>query len=224
MRNALIFILLVVEIICGTQTVVAQKDELQNQNAVIEQRQKLAKMATKEIEKYICSVVKKEVKRMQKEGWKPLPGTLSLAIQEDELYRRRFESQGNFPRYILGQGSSKSKTLNQARQQAITNASMDLASNIGTEVVSLTETSESNAEYSAEEQQSLEKFVQNTQTMVRQYLGRTEVIFEAYRVVDGTTEVVVYVCCDGTKAKEAILNSIGEDSSKLRNKLENLMK
>lgn len=198
----------------------AQVVSTKEQKEIIKNRKELAKLTRKQVEANVWKDAKKAAKQFKKEGWKSFPGNPTLETQQCDMMMRRYELEGNFPRYILGEGTASAKVSGVARKQAQARARVALASNIGTEVAALTENSASNNEYSSTEQETLAKMLESNQILVQQSIGRTEVIYEAFREKAGSTEVHVWICCDGSAAKSAIYKAFNEEQKELREKLE----
>lgn len=226
MKALRIFLLLLL-CICGqiifVQTADAQAIDLKKQKEVVENRKKMSKLTRKQVESNVWKESKSIAKQMKKDGWKPMPGTPPLRTQQNDMLMRRYELDGNFPRYIIGSGQAVSTVAGMARKHAIARARVDLASNIGAEVSSLTSDATTNIEYSLEEQEAVGKLVDESMTKVQQSIGNTEVVFEAYREIDGKTEVLVYISYDGVRAKSDILKMFDKDHKELREKLEKMM-
>lgn len=198
----------------------AQVVSTKEQKEIIKNRMDLAKQTRKQVEASVWKDAKKRAKELKKDGWKPFPGSPTLEVQQSDMMMRRYELEGNFPRYILGEGTASAKTSGMARKQAQARARVELASNIGTEVAALIENSESNIEYSKTEQETMSKMLESNKILVQQSIGRTDVVFEAYREVAGSTEVLIWISCDGSAAKSAVYKMFNEEQKELREKLE----
>ena len=198
----------------------AQVVSTKEQKEIIKNRKELAKQTRKQVEANVWKDAKKVAKQLKKDGWKPFPGSPTLETQQSDMMMRRYELEGNFPRYVLGEGTASAKSSGVARKQAQARARVELASNIGAEVAALTEGSESNNEYSSAEQETVAKMLESNKILVQQSIGRTEVVFEAYREKAGSTEVLVWICCDGSAAKSAIYKAFNEEQKELREKSE----
>ena len=208
----------------STQSISAQsKQQFEEQKALIKQRKELANMTKKAQEANAWKEAKKAAKQMKKEGWLPMPGSPTLETQMNDYLLRRYMQNGNFPKYILGEGTASAKNSDAARKHALANARVELAGNVGMEVAALVEEGTNNNAYSEEEQETLSKLMQSSRTLIQQKLGRTEVIMEAYRKIGNSTEVMVRISADGSVSKAAILSMFNEDQKELRDKLEKTM-
>ena len=208
----------------STQSISAQdKQQFEEQKAIIKQRRELAKQTEKSVEANTWKEAKKAAKQMKKEGWKPMPGSPTLETQMNDYLLRRYMLNGNFPKYIVGEGRASAKLPDAARKHALANARVELAGSISYEVTALTEQGTSNNAYTQEEQETLDKMMQSSKSIIQQKMGRTEIIMEAYRVVGNSTEVMVRISADGSVSKAAILSMFKEDQKELRDKLEKSM-
>ena len=208
----------------STQSISAQdKQQFENQKEIIKQRKEMAKLTKKSVEANAWKEAKKAAKQMKKEGWRPMPGSPTLETQMNDYLLRRYSQSGNFPKYILGEGTATAKQSDAARKHALANARVELAGSLGYEVAALVEEGTSNNSYSDEEQETLSKLMQNSKSIIQQKIGRTEIVMEAYRKVGTTTEVMVRISADGNVSKAAILSMFSDDQKDLRDKLEQTM-
>lgn len=184
---------------------------------VVKARRQEAKLAKSLIEQKATKDAKKQAKLLKKQGWKSAPGTLSLEKQLTELYILEHTYDGNFPKYIIGRSSASSSSAALARKQALTRARVDVASQIKLEVAALTEETDTNIELSSGEVETIAKMVDSSQTMLQQSLGRTEVVFDIIREMNGKTEERVAVSYSGSQAKSLLLNIF--DSEEMKQKV-----
>ena len=208
----------------STQSISAQdKQQFEDQKAIIKQRREMAKLTKKSVEANAWKEAKKAAKEMKKAGWKAMPGSPTLETQMNDYLVRRYMLSGNFPKYIVGQGTASAKLSDVARKHALANARAELAGSIGMEVAALVEDGANNNAYTQEEQETLDKMMHTNKQIIEQKIGRTEIIMEAYRVVGNSTEVMVRISADGSVSKAAILSMFSEDQKSLRDKLEKTM-
>lgn len=208
----------------STQSMSAQdKQQLERQKEIFKQRKEMTKLAKKSLEDNRWKDAKKAARQMKKEGWMPMPGSPSLETQINDYLTRRYTLNGNFPKYIVGEGTASAKLADAARKHALANARVELAGSIGAEVAALVEEGTNNNAYSAEEQETLSKLMQSSKTLIQQKIGRTEIVMEAYRKVGNSTEVIVRISADGTVSKAAILSMFNDEQKGLRDKLEKTM-
>lgn len=198
--------------------------ERKAQKEIIKERKEAAKLSKKAIETKAVKEAKKQAKELKKDGWKAAPGSVSLEKQISNLLLRQYELDGNFPKYIIGKSSASASSYGVARKQAITRARVEVATNMEAEIAALTENTDSNVELNANEVQTVAKMLDTSKQLVQQKIGRTEVVFEAYRNVDGNTEVQVGITYDGSIAKSVILELFEKDNAEIKQKLEELTK
>ena len=184
------------------------------QQEFVKERRAQAKMAKNLIEQKVLKDAKKQAKQLKKEGWQPAPGTLPLEKQLNEVYTRMYMYEGRLPKYFIGRSSGTSTSAGMARKQALTRARVDVASQIKLEVAALTEETDTNIELSAGEVETIAKMVDSSQTMLQQSLGRTEVVFDIIREVNGKTEERVAVSYSGSQAKSLLLNIFDNEEMK----------
>lgn len=183
----------------------------------------MSKLTRKQVSDNVWKQAKKQARIWKREGWKASPGAPSLEQQMNDALMYQYELDGEFPRYIVGRSSAVAGTFALARKQAIARARVDIASSIQVEVTELLEDSEMNTEMSASEVESVGRMLATGQQFVQQTIGRTTVVFEAYRERDGKVEVMVNVGYDGRAARSTVLQLFEKESDGLRQKMEDLL-
>lgn len=207
-----------------TQSVFAQSDDsVAEQREIIRNRRAMSKLTRKQVSDNVWKQAKKQARIWKREGWKASPGAPSLEQQMNDALMYQYELDGEFPRYIVGRSSAVAGTFALARKQAIARARVDIASSIQVEVTELLEDSEMNTEMSASEVESVGRMLATGQQFVQQTIGRTTVVFEAYRERDGKVEVMVNVGYDGRAARSTVLQLFEKESDGLRQKMEDLL-
>lgn len=169
----------------------AQSSELESQMQIIKERNATAKLTDKEIEKKAIKEARKQAKALEKDGWKPAPGSLSLDKQLSNLLLKQYEMHGNLPVYIVGKSSARSTSYGMARKQAIARARVEIATNMKAEVASLTEISDANTELSNGEVETMAKMVDTSKQLAQQSIGKTDIVFEAIREKGNVVEVQI---------------------------------
>lgn len=215
MHMFLLVLLHISGLLLSSQTADAQVNPQIDQETLFREHKKNAKLTRKSVEANRWKEAKKLAKQYKKDGWKPVPGSPSLEMQQNDMLLHRYYSQGNSPRYILGVGQAIATTSGVARKHSLARARAELASNISTKIGSLIKESMSNIEYSREEQETVGKLVDANMTKIEQSIGRTDIIFEAYREMNGSTEVIICISYDGKKAKQDVLNALEEENKEL---------
>lgn len=191
---------------------------------IIKERKAALKYTAKQLDTKVLKDAKQQAKQMKKQGWMPAAGTLALEKQLTDVYTKQYAMDGSFPRYIIGRSTAKGSSQGIARKHAVARARVDVANQMSQEVAALTEMTESNIELSAGEMETVAKMVESSKLLTQQSLGKTDVVLEAYREVEGGTEVQIIVCYEGKLAVQALLESFGDDEAEIKQKLESLLK
>lgn len=217
---------LVMLMMLSMSTAFAQNDDVANptQKEIIKERRETAKLTAKAMDTKILKDAKKQAKAMKKAGWQEAPGSLPLEKQLSNLLLRQYELNGRFPAYIIGKSSAKASTYGVARKQAITRARVEIATNMGAEIAALTESTDANTELSDGEVETIAKMVDTNKQLVQQSIGKTDIVMEAYREVDGKTEVQVGLSYDGKMAKDTLLKLFEKENEQIKQKLDNMTK
>ena len=191
-------------------------------------RKEQTKEAKKKLNEKVSKAAKKEAKRLEKEGWLPAPGTLSIEKQEDKvMLMRQEEDELVMPRYYFGIAQSIGGTFDAARMQAMTLAKRDLISQMETTMVGLIESENSTTQLTQEEAASVVKTITASKEIVEQKLGRVIPVVEIYRKVGKNVEVQLVVAYSSemvnTIIKDAIQKDIEKEGKDLQNKLDQLI-
>ena len=92
----LLFVAMAMLIACSASFAQDAKD-------IIKERQAISKLAKKELTAKVDKVVKKEAKRLAKEGWVVSPGALPLEKQLERSYTMEYEyDEDQFPKIHYG--------------------------------------------------------------------------------------------------------------------------
>ena len=141
----LLFVAMAMLIACSASFAQDAKD-------IIKERQAISKLAKKELTAKVDKVVKKEAKRLAKEGWVVSPGALPLEKQLERSYTMEYEyDEDQFPKYIMANAQSIAQNYDAAKTTAISLAITNLAGQIQTEVTALVENTVANEQMDAEE-------------------------------------------------------------------------
>ena len=210
MKTLKLFSLLACMILC---VITASAQETKD---IMKERQEIKKMTQKELNAKVDKSVKKEAKRLAKEGWQISPGSLPLEKQLQRSYEMQLELDDQlFPKYIMASAQSIGQNHDAAKTAATSLAITNLAGQIQTEVCALTSNSVGNNQLSAEEAASITESVMAGKTMIAQSIGRTIVVTELYRVLPNKNrEVLVRIAYSGEMAKQSAQQAIREDLSK----------
>lgn len=141
-------------------------------------------------------VLKKEVKKYEKDGWKTMPGALSLS---DQLMRSRKvqleeDDEGN-AKWQIGTATSVGSIYDAARIQAMTLAKAELSGLITTNLTEKYVAASENQQMPLDQAESMAKAAMEAKAVsVDQRIGNPRVIFDAYRKLpNGNVEVTLRV-------------------------------
>ncbi|MBQ7697506.1 MAG: hypothetical protein IJT35_02870 [Paludibacteraceae bacterium] len=201
-------------------------DNTNGQKERMKERQEIRKLAKKELHAKVDKSVKKEAKRLAKEGWEAKPGALPLEKQLERSYLMQMEyDDNNYPKYIMGEASSIGENYDAAKTAATSLAITNLAGQIQTEVSALIENQVGNKQLGPEEAASLAETVMASKNLISQSIGRVVPVTEVYRrVKNNNFEVLVRIAYNGEMAKEATKKALREElmqkGSNLQNQLD----
>lgn len=195
--------------------------ETSEQKEIRRERQEIRKLAKAELKQKVDKSVKKEAKRLAKEGWSVKPGALPLEKQLERSYLMQYEYDENlFPKYIMGEASSVGENYDAAKTAATSLAITNLAGQIQTEVTALVENTVANRQLSAEDAASISETVMASKNLISQSIGRTIPVIECYRINSKkNTEVQVRIAYNAEMAKAAAKKAVREELEKKGNNL-----
>lgn len=195
--------------------------ETSTQKEIRKERQEIRKLAKAELKQKVDKSVKKEAKRLVKEGWGVKPGALPLEKQLERSYLMQYEYDENlFPKYIMGEASSIGESYDAARTAALSLAITNLAGQIQTEVTALVENTVANRQLAPEEAASISETVMASKNLISQSIGRTIPVIECYRINSKkNNEVLVRIAYNAEMAKEAAKKAVREELEKKGNNL-----
>ena len=168
--------------------------------------------------------VKKEVKAMEKEGWKVKPGSLSLS---DQIIRSKQAANelnaDGYDKWISGVGSSIGTIYDAARTQALTVAQGEIARRLKTDLTAQIESNLGNEQLA---QQSAESVAQTIVTAmgksIDQTISRPRTLMECYRdLPNGIVEVLMRLAISSYKVDALIKAGVERARSEyLKDKVE----
>jgi len=184
--------------------------EQSEQKEIRKERQEISKMAKKDLNAKVSKTVKKEAKRLKKEGWVVTPGALPLEKQLERSYLMEFEYDENlYPKYIMANAQSIGENYDAAKTAATSLAITNLAGQIQTEVTALIENTVANQQLAANDAASLSETVMASKNLISQSIGRVIPVVECYRELkNGNKEVMIRLAYNGDMAKEAAKKAI----------------
>lgn len=193
----------------------------QDAKEIRKERQEIKEMAKVELSARVDKTIKKEAKRLKKEGWVVSPGALPMEKQLERSYLMEFEFDENlFPKYIMANAQSIGENYDAAKTAATSLAITNLAGQIQTEVTALIENTVGNQQLAAEDAASIVETVMASKNLISQSIGRVITVVECYRVLDNKNrEVMVRIAYNSEMAKQAVKQAVREE---LKKKGENL--
>ncbi len=149
--------------------------------------------------------LKKEAKKYEKEGWKTMPGAMSLTDQLALSKKLTLEEdeEGN-TKWQIGAATSVGSIYDAARMQAMTLAKAELTSLITSLITSNYIAASENKQISQDEAESFVKASMESEGIsVDQKIGNPRVIFDAYRKLsNGNVEVTIRIAILQKRVKE----------------------
>lgn len=166
-----------------------------------------AQVLTKDQEK----AVKKEVKKLEKDGWKVKPGSPSLAMQITRSSQAAWEhnSEG-MDKWISGEGSSIGTVYDAARSQAMTVAQGEIARRLNTDITSEIEQVLANEQFAQKEAESIaQTIVASMGRTVDQSISRPRTLMECYRdLPNGNVEVLMRLAISSDKLDALVKSGV----------------
>lgn len=208
----IILVAMAVIMACAT-SFAAEKSE---QKQIRKERMEIRKLGKKELNERVDKIVRKEAKRLKKEGWQVKPGALPLEKQLEKSYLMQMEyGEDLFPKYIMGEASSIGENYDAAKTAAISLAITNLAGQIQTEVTALVENTVATQQLSAEDAASITESVMSSKNLISQSIGRVITVTEVYRITSKkTNEVLIRIAYSQEMAKEAAKKAVREELEK----------
>ena len=208
----IILVAMAVIMACAT-SFAAEKSE---QKQIPKERMEIRKLGKQEINARVGKIVRKEAKRLKKEGWQVKPGALPLEKQLEKSYLMQMEyGEDLFPKYIMGEASSIGENYDAAKTAAISLAITNLAGQIQTEVTALVENTVANQQLSAEDAASITESVMSSKNLISQSIGRVITVTEVYRITSKqTNEVLIRIAYSQELAKEVAKKAVREELEK----------
>ena len=208
-----IFLVAMAVIMACATSFAAEKSE---QKQIRKERMEIRKLGKKELNERVDKIVRKEAKRLKKEGWQVKPGALPVEKQLEKSYLMQMEyGEDLFPKYIMGEASSIGENYDAAKTAAISLAITNLAGQIQTEVTALVENTVANQQLSAEDAASITESVMSSKNLISQSIGRVITVTEVYRITSKkTNEVLIRIAYSQEMAKEAAKKAVREELEK----------
>jgi len=174
--------------------------------------------------------VKKEARKLEKDGWMPFPGGMPIGQQLNNAYTKQTETtEEGFPKWIVANGVSTAQMQAAAEMQATELAKNNLVGLIETNMRSVVESDVSNNQLSSEDAVSITKTIQVSANKVAKKLGMVQPIFKVYRKVskEKNIEVQITLAYNYEMAKKALLEeakfALQAETDDVRQKYENYL-
>lgn len=158
--------------------------------------------------------VKKQAKRLKKEGWKIFPEGALLEIQIAECQQMELEQiadkNGNYTsRYIMATGLATASTIDIGKTMARVRAQEEIAGLLETHLTALIESELSNIQRPTGEVRSTSKFAMHSKSIIKGTLNHCITVLSIHRPLDnGTVEVQIRLALDKQLLAEQISSSV----------------
>lgn len=179
-------------------------------------------------QKEIAKMAKKQAKALQKEGWKVAPGALPLEAQLTNLYNKQYDmDEIGRPKTTIGTSQVVAEFYDAATLQAMTDAKMDIARQLSSDLTAKIESEMGNKQLPQKEAASVAMVVSKSQEIVSVKLGRVIPLLTCNRELkNGNVEMMVnvgYPSEEGLElAKQAIRQKLEEEAKGLSLQFESL--
>lgn len=145
--------------------------------------QKTEKEIKKDISSKSIKLARKEAKKLKKEGWDVVPGSLPLEkVLEKSFIKSEEETAKGGKKYIFADGNAVGETKTAAEIQALTVAKLALASQVESNVNALLSANLANQQLNNEDAASITQTLANSKELISAQLGYVEPAFKIYRI------------------------------------------
>jgi hypothetical protein len=178
--------------------------------------------------KKVSKDVKKEAKRYEKDGWRPIAGKQPIAQQLDYAFAKQGEADAEgMPVWIIGNGSSIAQQEAAGLSQATDLAKLNLLSFIESNISSVVESEVANNQLSREDAVSITKTIQVATDAVSKKLGAVMPLLSIVRDVDKNYELQIMVAYKYDMVRKMVLeeikNQLQKETDEVRKKYENFL-
>ena len=145
--------------------------------------QKTDKEIKSDIADRAIKAARKEAKKLKKEGWDVVPGSLPLEkILVMSMMKSDEETAQGGKKYIYADGNGVGETKTAAEMQALTVAKLALASQVESNVNALVSANLANQQLNNEDAASITQTIANSKELISAQLGYVEPAFKIYRI------------------------------------------
>lgn len=191
-----------------------------------------AQSGSKQLKKDLKSKIEKDcrktAKKLEKEGWKVMPGKLPLERQiQDSRYAELDKDKDGEKLYFTGTHKVTGGNYSAAKKMADDRARMELAESISTTISELVKGKTSNTDYGDKDIEVIDEFVSANKSLVSANLSGIFPVLEMYREKDNTVEMQVMVKTNAAEAlkqaKRALRDKLYQQSEDLAKELDKIL-
>lgn len=168
--------------------------------------------------KKIESMAKKQAKTLTKEGWKVAPGALPMEAQLVDMYTKQYDRDDvGRPKFLIGESQPIGEFYDAAALQAMTDAKVSIARQLGSDISAKMEAELANKQLSQKQAASVAQVTAKAMEVVSHKLGRVVPLLTCHRELpNGNIQMMMqvgYPSIEGLEeAKEAIRAKLEEEA------------
>lgn len=172
---------------------------------------------------------KKEAKKLEKDGWKNLPGEMPVVNQLNTAFSREMEvDEEGFPKWIRATGNATGQMQSAAEMQALELAKLNLVRVLESQMRSVVEVEQGNNQMDAKSAASISKALEVATNKVSKKLTRVMPVVKLIRTVGkSNVEMQVVLLYSYELARRAILDEmkleLQNESEDMRGKYEKFL-
>lgn len=152
---------------------------------------------------------KREVKKLEKEGWKNIPGDMPIGQQLNNAWTKEAElDDEGFPKWVVATGESVAEFQSTAEMQSLELAKLNLVRLLESQMRSVVETEQANNRLDAKTAASISKTMEVATNKVSKKLSRVMPIVKMQREVKKNTQMQVKIAYSYALAQKAILDEM----------------
>lgn len=152
---------------------------------------------------------KREVKKLEKEGWKNLPGDMPIGQQLNSAWAKEAEvDDEGLPKWVVATGESVAEFQSTAEMQALELAKLNLVRLLESQMRSVVETEQANNRLDAKSAASISKTMEVATNKVSKKLSRVMPVVKMQREVKKNTQIQVKIAYNYALARKAILDEM----------------
>jgi hypothetical protein len=166
--------------------------------------QKTDKEIKKDLSSKTLKIVRKEAKKLRKEGWDVLPGSLPLEKMLEKYYvKAEQEISPGKNKYIFAEGNSVGETRSVAEVSALTFANLNIARLIEKQIIGKINSEIANNQLNNDDAASVTQIIANSTELVAVQLGYGEEVVKISRIPSGNSknsEVQLRICYEAEQS------------------------